>query len=576
MVNRIDLKSEYISLVKKFGFNIVDEAPRILSVIRKSISEFVKQHKNVAVYCNGYHTRMLMSDFVFELKKVRFIIDNNAFGDRNEGFVIISASEMEANEIDGVIISSYDYMDSIVDSMIRDYPRISYLNIYSKIRESGIDLHSAYYENAHPYHHYKRINNLQMSIAQKEGDKSDLYLDLIGEYVRIKDFRTALYKSREWGNAELAENLKNMYQKELDAARMISDNNVLMLCLDGLKRTDLSKRLMPKMYEYIVKNGRLFTNAYSFSTSTFESLIPAFSENMNSQRNNSDENTVKEGKCRFVEEAKRQHREMYFYTDMADFIEAPLIRRSNKFQTATEKLWDFVIDASSCSNGLFNVHILYESHYSFVNPYTNFEILAEGTALLFDFLDIKGGKLRADYICQHNDAMRYLDDVVTPILEAINCRLVIFADHGNTLLPKTISIADVSVQYLTCHEDLIEIPLAVIDRISPTGENRDLISLMEINNIVISLLQNKPYNNPQNNWIRIGRSKIYNPDFQYLYNKMGEKNRLQAFDGYVFDSKEKLIIYADDRMELYSTVDDSMIEDDDRINELIQLIKGDY
>ena len=259
---------------------------------------------------------------------------------------------------------------------------------------------------------------------------------------------------------------------------------------------------------------------------------------------------------------------------MTDFVEDPAIRRSNRFQTATEKLWDFVVDAKQSDVGLLYVHILYESHYSFVNPYTSDEVLAEGTAMLFDYLEAKGGSLRVDYMCQHRDAMKYLDDVVTPILEELKCRTVIFADHGNTLLSRDTRIEEVSPQLLTCHEDLIEVPLAVVDKDGARGVDRDLISLMELNNIVISLMDGQNYSNPKREWVKIGRSQIYNPDFHFLYSKMNEEYRLKAFEGFVFASGEKLVIYSDGHKELYSIADDSEMADEQLIEKLYSEIKA--
>ena len=365
-----------------------------------------------------------------------------------------------------------------------------------------------------------------------------------------------------------------MYRKQLDAAKKIGKEHILMLCIDGMRSDSLSPDMTPKMLEVINEKGQHFTKAYSYSTSTYESLIPIYSENTDMRTGYYEQNYVQKDGCRFVLHAIKQGRELFFYTDMTEFVDDSVIKRSNKFQTATEKLWDFIVDAQQCKKGLFYIHVLYESHYSFVNPYTVDDILAEGTAMLFDFLDAKGGKLRTDYIRQHRDAMKYLDDVIAPILERLNCPTVIFADHGNTLLSKGVKLEDVDLQLLTCHEDLIKVPLAVFDGgSSPTADDK-LISLMELNDIVIKLMDGLCYNKPTKKWIKIGRSHIYNPDFHCLYSKMGQEYRLNAFEGFIFDSGEKLVVYSDGKRELYSTDDDRRIEDTQRIEELYSLIKS--
>ena len=193
------LPEAFKDIISKYGFNNVIYAPQILSAIRGALTDFMSRHDIVAIYCNGYHTKMLMADFIFELKDVKIIIDNYKGEESSEGFKIITAKEMRANNVDGVIISSFDYMDSISEEMEREYPEIECLNIYQKVQEAGINLQNAYYENAHPYQYYKTINSLQNAIRETVGNCDELYHQLIGEYIKIKDFRTAIIKARDWG-----------------------------------------------------------------------------------------------------------------------------------------------------------------------------------------------------------------------------------------------------------------------------------------------------------------------------------------------------------------------------------------
>ena len=71
-----DLLEAYKDILRKYEFSNVIDAPQILSVIHNAITDFMSQHKKVAIYCNGYHTKMLMADFIFELKDAKIIIDN--------------------------------------------------------------------------------------------------------------------------------------------------------------------------------------------------------------------------------------------------------------------------------------------------------------------------------------------------------------------------------------------------------------------------------------------------------------------------------------------------------------------
>lgn len=148
--------------------------------------------------------------------------------------------------------------------------------------------------------------------------------------------------------------------------------------------------------------------------STFESLIPAYSENNDLRTRYYDSTQIPEGDCRFISEAIRQKRRIHFYTDSIAFTDSENVMVEDKSQTATEKIWSFISDAQNVENGLFYVHILYESHYSYPNPDTISELVTDGSNIMFDYLQKNGGELRADYVQQHEDAVRYLDRVLTP------------------------------------------------------------------------------------------------------------------------------------------------------------------
>ena len=106
-----------------------------------------------------------------------------------------------------------------------------------------------------------------------------------------------------------------------------------------------------------------------------------------------------------------------------------------------------------------------------------------------------------------------------------------------------------------------------------TGEDGRLFSLMNINDVVCSLLQKQPYKVPHCDHVKIGRSEIYNPDFHFIYQKMGEPHRLLAFEGFLFATGEKLIVYADGAVELYDRKDDSRIEDAMRMQALLKCVQ---
>lgn len=568
----------YSEVAKECGIQ-VDEAligEGIYVTIKKELKKFADSCRNPAIWCYGNHTKMLMADFIFELKKVKYIVDDKCQNILTEGFAFIAKESVSNNKIDGIIISSYKYKEEIKDYIKNNFPEIPYLDIYECLEERGIKCMSEYYNLAHPYEYYRKINALMRQI-NIERNKDELYLayeQIIKSYVGIKDFLSAIKFAKEYlqiNNSEqyhkILDKLEQIYIMQKECMKNIAASNVVMLCIDGMRRKDVSESIMPNLSEYIEHEMVYFNNAYSVSTSTYESLIPAYSENTDMQSKYYEKDTIEEENCRFIKVAKAQGRRVYFYTDTIPFVNSESINVKRKMQTASEKIWDFLLDAIDEENGLFYIHILYESHFSFPNPYTEAVLVAEGTSIFFDFLPVNGGKIKTDYECQHMDALHYLDDAIIPLIRNLRTNIVLYADHGNLILKENAILNEITYPMLTFAEDLIEIPLAVKKQGVEASVDDRLISLMEINNIIVSLLKNSDMELDTKRHIKIQRSKIYNPDFHYIYKRLHFEKGLKAFELFVFDNGLKLVVYEDGEKELYD-LDDKILPDEKKAAKL--------
>lgn len=552
------------------------------NVIKSALEKFVMSCNMPAIWCYGNHTKMLMADFIYELKTVKCIIDEGHIDNLCEGFQVIRKEELIDNGIDGIIISSFRYKEEIKEIIKEKYPNVRYLDIYDVLEQQGIFCSCEYYNYTHPYEHYKRINLFQRKLKQCESDneKCRLYEEIIRLYVFLKDFLSAINYMKEYLDIDASDynkkrflDLSDIYDLQLNAAMQISRSNVLMLCIDGLRRKDIMNGLMPQLKDYIDANMVWFDNAYSISTSTYESLLPAYSENFDLRTKYYASNTIKEENCRFVKKAIEQKRKIFFYTDATVYVQSSAIKVKDKLQTASEKLWDFILDAVDEKNGLFYVHILYESHFSYPNPYTNSSIVAEGTNILFDYLSKNGGQLRADYNMQHIDALRYLDDIISPFVKALSGDMVLYADHGNVIFNDKDMVKGIPYSIFAFGEDLIRVPIAIRKHEQEPKRVSSLMSLSEINNIIISLLDDDIYKPPFKTYVKVQRSELYNPDFRYLYKKASFEKGLLAYEMFIFASGYKLVIYASGEKELYN-INDEKISDDAKTGELYQVIKN--
>lgn len=256
---------------------------KIYPLIKNMIISFTKKCNNPAIWCYGKHTKMLMTDFIFELKNVNFIIDNGIGNIAGSGFEIINESSILEKKIDGIIISSKKYRDEIVCNLKKNYSDIPYLDIYAELEKNGYYLTVEYYAKDHPSSRYSSLNGLQRSFLQKKGteDCKDSLKKILNIYIEIKDFKSAIkYASKLVGLSndtwayELLRQLKEIYNLQLEALQQINEDNVIMLCVDGLRRKEVCKKYMMNLYTYIKDNMYYCTNAYSVSTSTFVSLLP--------------------------------------------------------------------------------------------------------------------------------------------------------------------------------------------------------------------------------------------------------------------------------------------------------------
>lgn len=576
------LVERYNTLFNKYKFKKTQNDNIINQIVVNSLVDFISRCETPAIWCYGFHTTQLMKDFIFELKRVKYIIDKNYQNMGGHGYHIIGGNQVRECEIDGIIISSFRYREEIKNLIERDYPDIAYLDLYDELGKHGIVLDKEYFlRNGGPHAKYKRINQLKRLCKSETNPKNleKLYLDIINEHINMMDFQSALEQVRILQGVNdcdlyhcLRQDLEEIYHIELDEISQISENNVIMFCFDGLRGQDVLGNDMPNLKRYLMEQTRLYTNAYAVSTSTFESLIPAYSENNDMRTKYYESNVIGEQNCRFISEAIRQNRNIYFYTDAIKYVESEKINVKQVHQTATEKIWSFVTDASEEQNGLFYIHVLFESHFSYANPDTEAELVLDGTGISHDFLEEKGGKIRADYVQQHTDAIKYLDRVLIPFFERVPCRMVVYADHGNTLIPKGLSIDEIDPHIFSCNKGCIHVPLAIKSPETIQEISDNLISIMSLNEIICSLLQKKRFEEQHRGFIKTQRSEIYNLESRYLLGKIGMERELRAYEMFIFENGHKLTVY-DDGFVALKDQDDKPLTDRKEQEQLLAQIR---
>lgn len=578
------LQEAYEGLLQKHNLEIEDSYQNISTVMRDVLVEFMDTHKRVAIYCYGAHTKALMADYIYELRNIVCIIDNGDIDREKGGYVVIKDEEIDSMEIDGVIISTYIYKEEIKQSLQKNHEGIAFLDLYDAMRERGIPMKSEFFKGRTPRQRYYEINQMYQKL-NRGTDASETLFQLLKKYIEIKDFRLAalaaeaLYKSS--GDQEyksLQEDLEEVYQKSLDVLKK-GEDAVFLLCVDGLKAKEFSEKgRLHKTYSAVRKKATIFTRAYSYSTSTFESLVPVFSENYD-QRSEGylKDSVVPLEECRFAKFAREHGRNIYVYGGGIKYIEDSAIKYIEYPQTITQMLWSFANDLEQDGAGLFYMQPVTESHFTFSSPYyARKDMECEGESLFYNYLCTKEKRLCIKYSGQYDAAIRYIDDTLAPVLGGIVCKTALFADHGDYDYEEIEEkkLEDIDSYHITVCEEMIRIPMAIISP-KEREENPSVISLAELNHIAISLMKNEKFDYKNKPYIKIGRTATYNADGKYLHkNIFHSEHRLCAFEGFIFEDGYKLLVFSDGTKELYQTAEDVIVQNEELTEKYYRIIEN--
>lgn len=580
----MNLQEAYDSLLQKHNLDIVEGHENISTVMRDSINDFMNAHKRVGIYCYGAHTKALMAEYIFELRNIVCIIDNGNIDAGTQGYVLINDDEIDSMNIDGIIISSYLYKEEIKQILQTKHGGIDFLDLYDDMYKRGIPMKCEFFKSRTPTQRYYEINQMYQRVNQGT-DASGVLLDLVKKFIEIKDFRLAamaagaLYESS--GDQKyniLREDIEDLYQRSLEVLKKAGENAVFLLCVDSLKAKELSKEgRLKKTHSAIKERATIYTRAYSYSTSTYESLVPVFSEKYDQRADGYMKTTVVPlEECRFAKFAREQGRNIYVYGGGIRYIEDSQIKYIEHPQTITQMIWSFTVDLEMDPQGLFYMQPVSESHFQFLSPYyTQNDMKVNEEGLFYYYLSTKRNSLDKKYSGQYDAAIRYIDDTLAPVLGVIACKTLFFADHGDYDYEEieSNSLEDIDSSRLMASEEMIRIPMAIISD-KEGGENHYVISLAELNDIAISMMKDEKFDYKGKSYVKIGRTAIYNPYGKYIFEQIFHcEHRLCAFEGFIFEDGYKLFVFSDGTKELYTTKEERLIENDKLTEDYYKMIK---
>ena len=174
MKKRELLLQEYDNLIKKYNIQTGQNIDGINYMIKQLLGDFCRQCERPALWCNGVHTSSLMSDFMFEMKNVKYIVDKFQKPSENSGFYIISPDSVMANAIDGIIISTFRWRDEVKEEISKFCPDIKCLDLYDELAQNGFLLTGEYYAQGSPYTYYHKVNRLLRKLLQPCGQDEQI------------------------------------------------------------------------------------------------------------------------------------------------------------------------------------------------------------------------------------------------------------------------------------------------------------------------------------------------------------------------------------------------------------------
>ncbi len=550
-----NLLLKYEQLAKRYNIKNNSDYKKTIVLIRKYIEEAVRKHKKIAIWGGGMHTEVLLSTFGVELKNLVCIIDNSFKNKRLEGIEIIDPSQIHKKNIDCIIISSYNFRNEIKNIILKQYKDIDCLDIYEKLEEEGIKLATPFYFNSNIY---IDINNLKEKYSkEKDFYKKSYYLkSIIENYIRIKDFLYAIkyiekYIEEELENHNLMKNLKEDLTELIleikNKLKFYKDRNILLLYIDSLRSVDLMKFNRMKFLREFAKENTYYSKAYSTSIYTYESFMPTLKEEDVLMNKNYDLISINENECKCVKKAINQGFSFNLCSASSScFIKGDNINVKNAGQYISETLWQYVINLSSDSISL--LYILAEVHL----PHIGGEHKGRDIKVIRGlFSEIDGEPIDENmYITQYEESLKYVDEQLKFYLNMLNndADIFIFSDHGQIIEGIGEGLEKLETK-LGWHGDRINIPLIVKSKYFKKGVNKDVVSLMDFNNIVCSLIDKKSFL-PNREYAKVALSPIHNKNMRYNFEKYNKSEYLNGFEVFIFQDF-KIVVTSDETIKGY-------------------------
>ncbi|MGL4452583.1 MAG: hypothetical protein ACRCTZ_15565 [Sarcina sp.] len=521
-------------------------------------------NKKVAIWGLGDHTDRLYKYFGEFLSGIMYYLDSYKSGEYR-GKKICGIKEVNLEEIDLVIISSFEWRNEIKEKLIE--LGIEYLDIYEELENEDIKMKLPFYTELYDIKaigYYMKINRAYMNFKENQ-----TYLNLksiIIAYLEIRDIIFAM-KFIEIGLEIFNEDEElNFVKNELikitsDIKEKIQNRknkSFLILILDALKYQDvMEKDYMSYLKKFAFENN-FVENAYSNSIFTFESLVASFKGEDNFQNNNFEKSKVKADECKFIKVLFDNNDEV----DMTLLEYEPIIEFEGARNTTclSNDLWKYcvrLIEKDDRYAGL--LYNMSETHRPFISGFNDIEVdpyIRE----INEFIIGKNDEIKNQCI----NSLKYVDDQLKfyfDFLEGEKEDILVFSDHGEIGELYGKDFKEIGYKFVWENEK-VKIPVIYKSKIKLTSR---IFSLKNIGDLISSISLEKDLEIKEK-FIRIQFSGFKNLVFRRVITEAGFGEILDKFE--VIVTEKYKIIKTEKEYFKVTNLDDEPIQDENLIRKI--------
>ena len=559
-----------------------DEEPLSGKSVLHEVGKILREtceNKKFAIWGSGDHTIQLHKYFSLEMKDAEFIIDNDKSKDGKTllEFNIKYPRIDELKNLDTIFISSFSCAETI-ENQIKDMNiDVEVVNIYKRLSDRGIKLKAAFYSDTSVY---MELYNLKKLF--RENKQEDTLKKIILNYLGIRDINNAkkyikIYLENNYSRNDKIEKLLNEIENiEIEIKNKIDNvakNNIFIFYWDALRYKDVfSKQTKMKYVNSILDKSTYFTNLYSPSITTYESVPTILTGLDTDDPQIRDDITVRDDQCAFIKKAQKQGYNIKIYSNHWNIIDGEKIEYFDG-SYATLTIWNAICNMISSQESK-NIYVLYfwqETHPPHLCG--NHEKLPVAHLAPFSGNESEP-QSQEEYNNQYSECLSYADEVTEYYYNILGNKTVkmLFSDPGQIIEQATYELKDIKT-LAGWHDDRVHVPLIITGGHIDYKRISGLNTLMNFNKIMNLILDGQQVIMDAENKVYFKFSRMQNSIIIENYLEAGLEDYLYGFTVYVTD-KYKCVVTGNNKIRYFNKITDEEIFDEEKIKKIKSIFES--